>query len=168
MSERLFLAQHASLDNYASIKKRLNPFFEGRWRTGDSLHATVLFLGHAFDAQQIIETVETAVYSLSDADLQGISVFGRNRILYAASEHPTLQKTHHALCEAFNLPPSKHYVAHVTLMRFKQQHDQKGFAAERHYLSTHRLGTIQGPLCLFRSHLTPEGAQYDEIYRFAR
>jgi 2'-5' RNA ligase len=162
---RLFLAQSAALDDYSALQARFDPCIKGRWRTETSLHATVLFLGKRFEAEEIITTVSKCSYALKDAPLAGVGRFAHNRIFYAAAVHPTLVETYHTLSEAFSMAHSRPYLPHITLMRYKAI-DTVCFENKCEKLGERRLGTVGGPLKLIKSTLTPEGAVYKTIYEF--
>ncbi len=163
---RLFLAQRARLYDYPALQKRLDPWVRGRWRTPDSLHATALFLGEGYDVADVIETVASlGPLSPGTAALRGIGRFPRNRILYAAAEHPQLTQIHAVLARAFGKTVQHPFVTHVTLMRYKQL-DAAAFETLRNALDDDVLGTLEGPLTLFRSVLTPQGARYEALHVF--
>jgi len=162
---RLFLAQSASLDDYRALQERFDPCIKGRWRTEDSLHATVLFLGKRFTKEEIIATVSQCDFALEDAVLGGVGRFAHNRIFYAAAVHPTLVETYHVLAEAFAMEHGRPYVPHITLMRYKAI-DTVCFENECEKPGDRRLGTIGGALKLMKSTLTPEGAIYETVYKF--
>ncbi len=163
---RLFLAQRARLHDYPALQKRIDPWVRGRWRTPDSLHATALFLGNGYDVADVIETVASlGPLPLSGADLRGIGRFPRNRILYAAAEHPSLAQIHAALARVFGRTVQHPFVTHVTLMRYKQI-DAAAFETLRNTLDNDVLGTLEGPLTLFRSVLGPQGARYEALHVF--
>ena len=162
---RLFLAQSATLYDYAGLQADFSPCLRGHWRPASSLHATVLYLGDRFAPEQIIETVSDCDYVLGDAFLKGVGRFARNRIFYAASDHPTLRKSHRVLSAAFALEYQRHYRAHVTLMRYKRI-DVDCFEKEKTEIEAIVAGKLQGGLKLMRSTLTPAGAVYDVLYRF--
>ncbi|WP_345987430.1 hypothetical protein WCX18_09925 [Sulfurimonas sp. HSL1-2] len=162
---RLFLAQTATLFDYTGIRDAFAPCIEGRWRPEASLHATLLFLGDRFSPEQVIETVRNCDLSLSNAYIKGIDRFAHNRILYAASDHPTLVAGHHLLSHAFAMTPHRRYVPHVTLMRYKKI-DIGCFEGEKMNTEAVVAGKLEGNLKLMRSTLTPSGAVYDTLHQF--
>ena len=162
---RLFLAQSAVIDAYASLRHTLDTCVKGRWRSAASLHATVLFTGERFPAEEIIERVRTLDIALGSAAIEGIGRFVRNRILYASARHPALIEAHSKIAEALGMPVQSPYTVHVTLMRYKTM-DTECFDAQSASLRGKRLGSIGGPLKLMKSVLTPDGARYETLYRF--
>ncbi|MHC3995298.1 2'-5' RNA ligase family protein [Thiomicrolovo sp. ZZH C-3] len=162
---RLFLAQTAALYDYPGLQAALAPCIQGRWRPESSLHATLLFLGDRYTPDTVIETVRRCNPPMADAYIKGIGRFSHNRILYAASEHPTLVEGHRLLSSAFAMPPHRHYAPHVTLMRYKKI-DTDCFEKEKTTVQTVIAGKIAGGLKLMRSTLTPAGAVYDTLYTF--
>ena len=162
---RYFLAQSALFYDYRGLKESFSPCVRGHWRTEHFLHATVLFLGDQFTEAAIIEAVNACEFTLKDAVLQGLGRFQQNRILYVESDHPTLIETHRALSKAFRVYPGRHFVPHVTLMRYKSI-DVACFEAECIHNEGMVLGKLGGPLKLMKSTLTPEGAVYETVHTF--
>ena len=162
---RLFLAQPASLEAYALLRRRFSPCLEGRWRTETSLHATVLFLGERFAPDEVVRRVRDCDWHLDDAPLAGFGTFERNRIFYARCDHPTLVAAHGALRRAFGMPPDGVYLPHVTLMRYKRL-DAACVKAENAWNNSLIIGKAAGPMQLMKSTLTPEGAVYETLYAF--
>lgn len=162
---RFFLAQSATLYDYAGLQADFSPCLAGHWRTAASLHATVLYLGDRFTPEQIVETVSYCDYLLEDAFIKGVGRFARNRIFYAASDHPTLIQTHRLLSAAFAMKHQRHYRAHVTLMRYKRI-DPGCFEKEKTEVEAVVAGKLRGALKLMRSTLTPAGAVYETVYTF--
>ncbi|WP_345972272.1 2'-5' RNA ligase family protein [Sulfurimonas diazotrophicus] len=162
---RLFLAQAATLYDYPGIQAAFTPCMQGRWRPESSLHATLLFLGDRFPPERVIDLVRRCDLPMADAYIKGIERFSHNRILYAASEHPTLVEGHRMLSSAFEMQPHGHYIPHVTLMRYKKI-ETACFEKEKTTAEAVIAGKIEGGLKLMRSTLTPAGAVYDTLYAF--
>jgi 2'-5' RNA ligase len=162
---RLFLAQRAFIKDLDGLQRQLSPCLKGRWRTTESLHATVLFLGERYTPDSVIETVSQCSFTLEDALIKGIGRFAHNRILYAAALHPTLLQTYHRLSHAFGITHQHNFTPHITLMRYKEI-DEHCFDVETAALEGKRLGELAGPLQLMQSTLTPQGAVYETLYRF--
>jgi len=162
---RLFLAQPATLYDYAGLQEDFSPCISGHWRTAPFLHATVLFLGDRFVPERIIDTVSAGDYRLEDAFIRGVDRFAHNRIFYAASEHPAMVETYHRLSEMFSLRHGRPFIPHVTLMRYKRI-DVGCFEKEKTELEGIVAGKLEGGLKLMKSTLTPAGAVYETLYRF--
>lgn len=162
---RLFLAQRAFMTDLDGLQRQLSPCVKGRWRSAESLHATVLFLGERYTPDSVIETVLQCSFTLEDTPIEGIGRFAHNRILYAAALHPTLLQTYHRLSHAFGITHQRDFIPHVTLMRYKEI-DERCFDRERETLDSYRLGELSGPLLLMQSTLTPQGAVYETLYSF--
>ena len=162
---RLFFAQRASLKGYEEFRTHFGTCFEGRWRPLHSLHATALFLGDGYDPVEVIERASILAVGLEDVPLDGFGRFERNRIFYARAEHPTLEKVHRRLCDAFGLPQSRIFIPHVTLMRYRKVSAdclRQAESAWRHV----PFGQIHGPLLLMKSTLQPTGAVYETLHIF--
>jgi len=162
---RLFLAQSAEIFDYGFLQESLSKCFFGHWRTQDSLHATVLFLGNRFPEATVIDTVTSVPYVLESAPIRNLDVFEHNRILYAASEHPTLVQTYNTLGKALGMEEKRAYIPHVTLMRYKY-FDRPCFEKNGTDLEGRVIGRLSGPLQLMKSTLTPEGAVYELVHQF--
>jgi len=162
---RYFLAQKAHIYDYRGLVESASPCLKGHWRTEHSLHATVLFLGEDFTEEEILQRVAACDYELKHGTVTGLGRFQHNRIFYAGADHPGLIEAHRRLSGAFDMRPSRHYVGHVTLMRYKNI-DTACFDAAHAQFDGALLGKISGPLILMKSITTPDGAVYEEIHHF--
>ena len=162
---RLFLAQAATLYDYPGIKDRFSPCLQGHWRPASSLHATVLFFGERFSSEAIIEKIAASKIEVGTAFIKGVGRFERNRIFYAAANHPALAEGYRQLSALFAMPSQHPYIPHVTLMRYR--HIDIGCYEKAQTASEAIIaGKLEGALRLMTSQPTPAGAVYKTLHQF--
>ncbi|TFI57374.1 RNA 2',3'-cyclic phosphodiesterase [Sphingomonas parva] len=164
----------------AAIRERLLGLMGGvrgaRWQTDDQLHLTLRFIGDV-DRHQA-EDVDAALSSLHhprfDLALDGIGAFDRRgapTVLWAGVSPIAPLKSLHkkidqALVRAGLEPERRAYAAHITLARIARG----GGPVEPFLVGA---GSVSSPpfpvdeFVLCQSHLTPAGAVYETVARYA-
>lgn len=149
-----------------------------RWIAPEALHLTLRFVGKVDEAlaeeldRTLAERLARRPHPPLDLRIKGLGIFGdahRKHTLWAAVERSTpllaLQKTVETVCQYVGLEPEgRVYSPHITLGKVTQrEHAQavKDFVAPM--IDQPNLSFSVDQLSLFRSHLRPDGAQYDVV-----
>ena len=156
---RLFIGIPVRLDAYEAIRKHLSPLLRGRWVDDSQLHLTLAFLGERFSLCEVLQRLEGCDMFFEASVVSRLGYFKRNHILYAATEHPSLQKLALNIQQALELPAVT-LTPHITLMRVKTVHDYSRFKEARTLFNEHRLGMLERRIVLYESTLHPTGARY--------
>jgi 2'-5' RNA ligase len=159
---RLFLGIPVRLDAYEAIRKHLSPLLRGRWVDDSQLHLTLAFLGERFTPCEVLQRLERCDMFFEASIVSNLGYFRRNHILYASTEHPSLQKLTSDIQQSLELPVVT-LTPHITLMRVKAVHDYSRFNAERALFEGHRLGMLERRIVLYESTLHPTGARYKAL-----
>lgn len=159
---RLFLGIPVRLDAYEAIRKHLSPLLRGRWVEESQLHLTLAFLGERFTPCEVLQRLEGCDISFEAAALTHLGYFGRSHILYAGTEHPSLQQLASRIQKALELPAAK-LTPHITLMRVKAIKERERFHEELDVFGGHRLGILERRIVLYESTLYPTGARYRSL-----
>ena len=161
------------------IRETLLDLMEGiagaRWQDDDQLHLTLRFIGEV--DRHVVRDVDAALASLHhpafDLSLSGVGMFDRRGIpatLWAgiAPAEP-VQALHNKVDQAMirvGLEPERRaFHPHITLARLS-----RGTAPVDAFLA--RYGGVTSAsfpvdsIALYRSHLTPDGAQHEELARY--
>ncbi len=173
---RLFLgfpvSQETSTLLQAWQQEVLHPSAGFRWVPSDNWHLTVLFIGEVKDAdwptlQATLQPTFTA-FSLAFQRFRTIKRQGAASMVWAQYEpedrlNTLYHQLHQQVAKMVALPPVQPKVTpHLTLARIKTK--------ERVYPIEWPEWTLPPLYCerlvLYRSHLTPQGAQYETLTTF--
>ena len=150
-----------------------------RWVSPDNLHITTWFLGEVDDERaQRVHAVLDEPFSTRQFRLQleGVGTFppsGRPRVIWIGISQgvESLVALYQELSQrlpALGFEPERRaYTPHLTLARVKEIRAADG-AAVRRALNSLRFPAVDGEvehLTLFRSRLSPKGAQYEAVLR---
>lgn len=151
-----------------------------RWIPEDNIHITLWFLGEVADAQVpwVTEALgvpfERPSFSISLGGLGAFPRSGPPRVLWmgigdGAAELAMLHDDLAARLEPLGFEGEKRpYSAHVTLARVKDPGRRRSQDALRRALAGWPAAAARSPvgeLTLFRSRLSPNGAQYEPVLR---
>ena len=147
-----------------------------RWQDDEQLHITLRFIGEVDG--RLAEDIDMALQSVRHAPMEialsGVGAFDRRGVPIAlwagVAPHEQLRSLHkkidHALARAGLAPERRAFLPHITLARFG-----RGGAALQPFLQA--AGALTSPLFpvsdfqLFESRLTPGGAVYTPVARYA-
>jgi 2'-5' RNA ligase len=149
-----------------------------RWVQPSHLHVTLQFLGDvpgesvASLAQALDQAVsEPQAFTLRACALGCFPQPSRPRVLWMGLNDPEqalsrlFQRLATALAERGFSPEAHSFRPHLTLARIRQVPRGDQFSALLRIYDTHCFGTFPvDALCLFRSQLRPEGAQYTLLH----
>jgi 2'-5' RNA ligase len=143
-----------------------------RWVRQDALHITLNFLGEV-EEQRLPEVREAfeqlrggfRAYRLSFRGLGTFPKRGPARVLYLAVEEGSepsvrLQRQLAGFLQGFAGKERKRFTPHLTLARVKNSASHPDPAAEGTDI---RAGCNVDRVVLYRSHLHPDGARYEEL-----
>lgn len=166
MKKRLFLSLPAVIDDYQALQKAFEGVVSGRWTPPENLHLTLSFFGDLFEQDVLIEKLGALDLAVTPSVISGLGVFKRKKILYADVENSSLAAVYEELNRTFELPATKAFIPHMTLMRFKEIIDEERFDKLIDHYSGHKIGSLGGTLELMQSELHREGARYTLVKRF--
>jgi 2'-5' RNA ligase len=164
----------------APVRERLLALMGGvagaRWQTDDQLHLTLRFVGEvdrhvAGDVHAALGTVHQAPFEMAVSGIGAFERRGEPHALWAGvTPHEPLKalnrKVEQALARVGLPPEGRAFHPHITLARLP-----RGAGSIRHLLEAS--GGASGPpfevtaFCLFESRLTPDGAVYSIVERYA-
>ncbi len=165
---RLFLASFANVDFYGDIKKDFKPYFDARWVEPKNLHLTWYFFGEQPSATPIIERLrELKMVPRLPLSMQGYGTFGNPypKVFYLKTSTVVASVVHQKITQMLGVEPDEQFRAHVTLARIKRMHSNGYKSLERPWMSE-PLGTIEAPIYLIESRLTPSGPIYIPLEEF--
>lgn len=165
MKERLFIAIPAEIDKFEAIKNSFEHLVTGKYSLEEQLHLTVVFIGDLLNEEEIIERLQDVDLGFEVSAIVGLGYFNQSRVLVGLCQNDSIRVLRERICNALGFECSDEYHLHVTLMRVKKIIDIERFntaVAE----STAQIGTLQKRLILYRSSLTPQGAQYIPLKEF--
>ena len=148
-----------------------------KWVPASNLHVTMKFLGDIED-----DTVEKVQAAMTEAagqepfefDVHGIGTFpphGRPRVIWAgvSAGGEDIRKLHGRLEKALRplgFDPDKRFTPHVTIGRVKTTRGARQLSEMIAGQPEKTYGTCPGAeLVLYKSTLTPAGAEYDQVAR---
>ncbi|MGB5965697.1 MAG: RNA 2',3'-cyclic phosphodiesterase [Sulfurimonadaceae bacterium] len=166
MKKRLFLALPAIIDDYESIQNDFSDVISGRWTPPENLHLTLSFYGNQFDQDELVQQLSTLKFDVTPSIISGLGYFKRNRILYANVENPALASVYKTLNTLFDLPVTREFIPHMTLMRIKKIVDEDTFYDQLDIYKDREIGSLGSSLELMQSELHSDGAKYSLIKRF--
>ena len=173
---RLFVAIRPPAPIRALLLGVMGGISDARWQHDDQLHLTIRFLGEvdrhqAADVHAALGAIHHPPFEIA---IDGIGTFdrrGRPEMVWAgAAPHAPLRTLHKKVDQAMSrvgiAPDQRAYLPHITLARLKRSSSRIGGLLEQHG------GLVSAPFRidhfgLFESDLTPEGAVYSELERFA-
>lgn len=167
-------------EEVADIVERLQGDLSvGRVVTRENLHLTLAFLGDLEPG--LVEEVHGALSEIEAAavtmDMRGVDVFGADqpRLVFAGVEPNAgltalRDKVNSAVREVGVELPRKRFRPHVTLARFHRRMPQHELDRLGAFLETHgafRLELFEvARFGLYRSHLSQDGAWYEELAHY--
>lgn len=166
MKKRLFLALPAIIDDYETIQKEFSGVISGRWTPPENLHLTLSFYGSQFDQDELVQNLSALKLDVTPSIISGLGYFKRNKILYANVENPALASLHKTLNTFFDLPVTREFVPHMTLMRIKKIVDVDTFYDQLEIYKERKIGSLGSSLELMQSELHSDGAKYTLVKRF--
>lgn len=166
MKKRLFLSLPAVIDEYQALQKAFGGVVSGRWTPAENLHLTLGFFGDQFEQDMLIEKLGALDLAVTPSVISGLGFFKRKKILYANVENSSLAAVYEKLNTAFELPVTKVFIPHMTLMRIKEIVDEERFDALIDHYSGQEIGSLGGMLELMQSELHRDGAKYTLVKRF--
>jgi 2'-5' RNA ligase len=147
-----------------------------RWQSDEQLHLTLRFIGEvdrhrAGDVHAALGAVHHPVFQLA---INGLGTFdrrGRPETVWAGvAPHEPVKALHNKVDQAVarvGVPPDQRaYFPHITLARLKRSSGSVGGLLEEAGGLKSPPFTVDG-FGLFESQLTPEGAAYTQIERYA-
>lgn len=162
----MFLALRAELNDYDKLKSDFKNIIEGRWTSGDNLHATICYFGNTYTVEELLEKLPSAFEKLEPLTLDSLEYFSHNNILYAKPRGYTLDALHSSICDLFSLEQTKAFTPHVTLMRMKKINDKRAFAELLKSYKNREIGTTGITVELMQSNFYPSGVKYETIKKF--
>lgn len=158
-TERLFIAIPVRLYDYRAIQHTFESCLRGRWRDEETLHVTLAFLGSRLSADAVIAALEEFEWSFTPSALTGWDYFERSRVFVLTSDTPSLQPLYARLAPLLGLEDTL-LAPHVTLMRVKGFSERESFLHRLQTPPSQALGMLEPKVILYRSRLSPQGAQY--------
>ena len=147
-----------------------------KWVRPENLHLTLKFLGDRVTcktAEAVIEALRGAAAGLSafEVEVVGLSAFPSSRkarVLWAGVSDPEdrLSELHEAVEDALNPLgfDSSDFHAHITLGRVRDRKARPDLTGLLDPMSEKRFGGVDvRGVTLYRSILTPQGPQYEDI-----
>jgi RNA 2',3'-cyclic 3'-phosphodiesterase len=180
---RLFIAVDVPDDIKAAVERAIAPFRArvpaARWTRQDGWHVTLKFLGSTWP--RLVEEVRAAATTAAAeatafrSALTEVGVFAspaRTRVIWAGLADPenrlaAIARRLDGLLEDSFVPEKRELTPHLTLARINPPRDIREFAAELPGLSVASREFPVGDLVLYQSHLSPRGATYEALQRFA-
>lgn len=173
---RLFVAIRPPAPIRARLLAAMGGIRGARWQSDDQLHLTLRFIGEvdrhrASDVVAALGAVHAGQFTIA---LNGIGHFERRgqpeAVWAGVAPHEPLQRLHNKVDQAIArvgiAPEQRAYLPHITLARLKRGAGPVGMMLEQS-------GGLASPpfevdhFALFESRLTPEGAVYTIVERFA-
>lgn len=148
--------------------------FNGHYTNPDGLHCTLKFLGDVDDQkiEELCNRLKTIQVTPQLAFTGSLGLFSSKnylRILYLHIVCPALIELIYAL--DFIVPEVPHekqeFINHVTLARIKSVRDKERLLHEVDMYQVPRIDFIIKEFVLKKSELTPHGAIYSDVMRFA-
>jgi RNA 2',3'-cyclic 3'-phosphodiesterase len=180
---RLFVAVDVPDEVKSGLAQRTEPFRNripgARWTRSDSWHVTLKFLGSTWP--RLVTTVEEAVAGVAaasspfDTALTELGVFPsprRARVVWGGLSDPDIRfagivrDLDERLADDFT-PETRVFTPHLTLARLNPPRDIGEFAPDLVGTSVESAPFGVRDLVLYRSHLSPHGARYEAMNRFA-
>lgn len=177
---RLFVAASAPAQQLTWLQQQVLPLHErwprARWIPLENQHVTLKFLGST--PAPLLGAVREACRSVAatarptDLRFDGLGVFPgprKARVLWAGLEDPAgmLVKVAEGLDEALSdlgfEPEKRRFTPHLTLARFRVPVPAGDLPDLADDPGAFRLGSMG----LWRSHLSPRGARYEQLREFA-
>ncbi len=165
---RLFLASFANVDFYDDIRRDFEPCFDAKWVEPKNLHLTWYFLGEQTSAAPIIDRLrELKTVPKLPLSMQGYGTFGNPdpKVLYLKTSTVVASIMHQKIVQMLGAEPDERFRPHVTLARIKRTHSNGYKTMERPWMNE-PLGTIEAPIYLIESRLTPSGPVYIPLEEF--
>ncbi|WP_300367068.1 RNA 2',3'-cyclic phosphodiesterase [Hydrogenimonas sp.] len=165
---RLFLASYADVDYYDDIKRDMQPYFDAKWVERKNLHLTWIFLGEQPSAAPIIDRLQPLkMIPRLPLSIQGFGTFGRPypKVFYLRTSSVVVHTLQQKIAELLGEEPDETFNSHITLARIKRFHSEGYKHMERPWMSE-PLGTVEAPIYLIESRLTPSGPIYIPIEEF--
>lgn len=173
---RLFVAIRPPQHIRTQLMSLMGGINGARWQSEDQLHLTLRFIGEV--ERHVADDLATALTSVHhpgfEIALSGIGSFGRRgqpgALWAGVTPHDELKPLHKKIdqaCQRAGLPPEgRAYSPHITLARLK-----RGAGPVDHFIEASG-GLSSEPFrvdsfCLYESQLTPEGAVYEAVERYA-
>jgi len=173
---RLFVAIRPPREIRDLLLRTMGGISGARWQTDDQLHLTIRFIGEvdrhrAGDVHAALGGVRHPRFAVA---LNGIGAFDRrglpDAVWAGVAPHELLKALHKKIDQAIARvgiePEQRAYLPHITLARLKRGSGPVGNLLEQ----SGGLSSAPFPIdhfALFESALTPEGAVYSVIERYA-
>ena len=165
---RLFLGSYADIDYYDDIRHDMRPYFDARWVERKNLHLTWFFLGEQPSAAPIIDRLQPLkMIPKLPLSIQGFGTFGKPypKVFFLKTSSVVTTLLHQKIAELLGEEPDEIFRPHITLARIKRFHSHGYRHMERPWMSE-PLGSVEAPIYLIESRLTPEGPIYIPIEEF--
>ena len=165
---RLFLGSYAHVDFYDEIRHDMRPFFDAKWVEAKNLHLTWFFLGERPSAAPIIDRLQPLkMLPRLPLSIQGFDTFGEPhpKVFFLKTSTVVTTVLHNKIAELLGEEPEDTFHPHITLARIKRFHSDGFRHLERPWMSE-PLGTVEAPIYLIESRLTPSGPIYLPIEEF--
>jgi len=160
----------------AKVKVELEPYIDGRWLTPQNLHLTLKFIGQV--SPEVVEKISEQLDKVKTAfkpflvQTTGFGFFPhfkKPRIFWLGLSNQQLTELAATIednLEKIGIPKEKRaFQPHITLVRFKKP---VTIAADfEQKLPKLNLNFYVQELILFKSTLTPAGAEYTKLKKFA-
>lgn len=180
MSLRLFIGLDLPLVTQQQLAPLCVGLRDGRWIEPDNLHITLAFIGEMDEAQaedlhEVLQGVRVDPFELYLSAMGLFDYRGQPKQLWAGvrGDLDALHGLHRRLLtqiESVGLKPERRkYLPHVTLCRFRKEtpatHVQSFIEGNNRFESDPFVVTR---FCLFQSHLTRHGADYELLSDYGR
>ncbi len=163
---RLFLALPVTLFDYTNLQNDFEGIIQGRWVPQQNLHLTLKFFGNSFEEEFLIEKLSALDLQAETSELKGLELLNNNKILYAKTQNPSLQRLYAEIQESFALPSQQEFTPHITLMRIKKIQDKPLLERRLQEYQEKSLGRLYPNIQLIQSRLSDKAAKYECVKEF--
>ena len=173
---RLFVAIRPPREIRELILRTMGGISGARWQSDDQLHLTIRFIGEVdrHQAGDIHAALGSVHHPRFEIALNGIGAFDRRgqaeAVWAGVAPHAPLEALHKKVDQAIARvgiePEQRAYLPHITLARLKRGSGPIGNLLEQSGGLTSAPFTIDH-FALFESKLTPDGAVYSIVERYA-
>ena len=157
-----------TLFDYKTIQEDFKEILHGRWVRSQNLHLTLKFFGDTYDKEFLIQRLSSLNLQAEASELKSLALLNENKILYAQTQNPSLQRIHAQIQKAFILPDEQAFIPHITLMRIKKIPDKIVLDEKIKKYEDKPIGKLHPKIELIQSVLTPQGAKYTTLKVFGK